>query len=118
MKLHPTCIIVDGAPLQLIEPTEELGAGIVELRYDLLLNVIVGMRREAYRQMMADKVAGRVRLAQRLDEFAFHLNQAEADLRAVIELCASHIEAEKAEQNRINRQVVVIRPEQDEDFAS
>lgn len=93
MKLHPTDVLG-------LAPTEELGKAIMSLRYDLIVPILEGMRREAYRQSREDEDAGKTLLAYRLRELSFGIENAATALDSAVAVCKPYIDAEKAERDR------------------
>jgi hypothetical protein len=89
MKLHPTTVMG-------LKPTEELGRQIMALRYDLIAPVLEGMRKEAFRQSREDEKAGKVKLAYRMREMSFGVENAATALDNVLSICKEFIDAEKA----------------------
>jgi hypothetical protein len=87
-KIHPTTI-------QEKTPSEILGTELFALRYDLLLEVVRGMKKEAERQAEGDRKRGRTKLAQELEKSASTLGKLEEEVGRLVYICAPYIKAEK-----------------------
>lgn len=89
-KLHPTTVGDRKA-------TKRLGVSIGELRYDLLLDVLEGLRAELVRQRDVDTGHGRTRLAETLNDTAENVAAAMASLKKTVAICQHFIDEEKKE---------------------
>lgn len=98
-KKHPTVLlahVLNSIPPVEIDPTNELGVHLMQLRYDCLLPVLEGMRDEALRQNWSDHHAGRLKLCTHIGHIATKLNDAIGSLREAIRICQPYIDAERA----------------------
>lgn len=87
-KIHPTHI-------HETSPNENLGKEIFALRYDLLLEVVRGMKKEAHRQAEGDRQRERLKLAKELEKSILLLEELEVNVETLVAICAPYIEAEK-----------------------
>lgn len=87
MKKHPTVVTATSG--------SALGRQIMELRYDELLKVVSGMKREARRQSKNDHDAGKIKLASALNYLLLNLVAVEGAVTEIVKICEPYIEAEK-----------------------
>lgn len=87
-----------------IHPTEvhtkiggrELGRQIMRMRYDVVRDVVDGMRREAYAQGNGDHMRGREKIAAEIRSLVEILYEAEKSLEKIETICKPYIDREIA----------------------
>jgi hypothetical protein len=95
MNLHPTTLRTN-------IPTRELGGQIVGLRYDLLLEVVMGMVDEFNRQAFHDLELDRKKLSNLLMMARKHMVEVETVLNEICRICEPYIAEEKSfEKNHL-----------------
>lgn len=87
-KIHPTTIGDFNA-------TKELGISLGKLRYDILLDVLLGLHTELLRQRDGDAGRGRTKLSKTLDDTAGDLSVTMSSLEKAVSICRPYIEEEK-----------------------
>ena len=91
MKLHPIEVTATSG--------KELGHQIMAMCYDLILEVIAGMREEVQRQSINDLSNGFARLSTLLNQVDLCLTITEANLENVVNHCSRYILEEKNARN-------------------
>ena len=92
IKLHPTSVTETSG--------EELGRQIGALRYDKLVEVITGIKKEILRQQIGDAVRGYTELSTVLGEMHQSLSSTQYWCKESVDICKKYIEAEKTENER------------------
>lgn len=87
-KIHPTHI-------RGIRADRDLGKMLGELRYDVLAEVLGGLKEEILSEKRGDERRGRLRLAAALGILEARLSGTIIALDGVVSLCRKHIDEEK-----------------------
>jgi hypothetical protein len=89
MKLHPTNVTLTSG--------EMLGVQIMQMRYDKVLEVLDGMRKEAQDQAFCDWMNSRDKLSAQLTELEGMFEIAIWHIeKNILPICQRHIDAEKS----------------------
>lgn len=95
-KIHSTKI-------KKLEPDESLGVDIISLRYDLIIPIIKGMKKQTKKEEVGDRKRKRIKLANELKNLYDSLSLVENSIKNISKICNVYHKEEKKIQKIKNK---------------